>query len=344
METGRSEQPRIAAVITVRDERELLRKNILYHRFLGVDSFYIYDDGSNDGTLDTISDLPYVIARPTVELAEVAVGPDLEVAARKYVTDHVARQMLNTAHATALAKAAGAAWLLQYDADELFAVDRQKALPGALAEFLNRQPASVDVVTFRPLEAVQRRSRYDDVMTEETLFKIAASGASRETYDPFAKTKHEIEAVYGHKAGKQAVRLTIDSIPYSVHRFRAPGGRKLRDTEAGDLLHYYATDYESFVHKFLTMKDHPDTHVDGRTVVIQKRLWRDVVNKSGMTDDELRDYYRRWVMFDDEQLRQMRGGRRFFKTKPALVEVTSAAEALKSIEAQDAIETQEAGG
>jgi hypothetical protein len=82
------------------------------------------------------------------------------------------------------------------------------------------------------------------------------------------------------------------------------------------------------------MHHHPDQHVDGRTVVIQKRLWRDVVNKSGMSDDELRDYYERWVMFSDEQIRQLRAARRsFFRSKPALVEVTSASDALKSIQA-----------
>ncbi len=302
----------IAAVMTVRDEREFLRKNLLYHHFLGVTQFYIYDDGSQDGTLETVADLPYVTARPTVALSEVSVGPDLDMAVRKYATDHVARQMLNSAHAMDLAREAGASWLLGFDADELICIDRQKALPGALATFLNAQPASVDVVTFRPLEAVQRKAHYDDVMTEETLFKIASAGAMHETYDPFTKRVHQIDAVYGHKAGKQAVRTTIESIPYSVHRFRAPGGRKLRDIEKGDLLHYYAPDFESFVRKFHVMKDHPDTHVDGRTVVIQKRLWRDVVNKSGMSEDELRDYYQRWVMFNEDQQGKLQGGRSLF--------------------------------
>ena len=326
----------IAVVMTVRDEREFLRKNLLYHRFLGVTHFYIYDDGSEDGSVSSVADLPYVTARQSVAVSEVDVGSDLAVAARKHSTDHVARQMLNSAHAIELARAAGCSWLLGFDADELICVDRSTAAAGSLAGFLAAQPQSVDVVTFRPLEAVQRRARYDDVMTEETLFKVGSAGTTRETYDPFEKRTHEIDAVYGHKAGKQAVRTTIASIPYSVHRFRAPGGKKLRNVDKGDVLHYYAPDFESFVHKFRTMKDHPDQHVDGRTVVIQKRLWRDVVNKSGMTDEELRDYYQRWVMFDDEQLKRMRGAKRLFVlSNPALVEVTSAAAAVKKVESED---------
>jgi hypothetical protein len=322
--------------MTVRDEREFLRKNLLYHRFLGVSRFYIYDDGSQDDTLSTVRDLPYVTTRSSVAVSEVEVTPDLAVAARKHTTDHVARQMLNSAHAMGLARQEGAAWLIGFDADELIAVDRRRATPGALAELLAAQPASADVVTFLPLEAVQRKASYRDVMTEETLFKVANAGATRQTYDPFTKQMHDIDAVYGHKAGKQAVRTTIESIPYSVHRFRAPGGRKLRAVEKGELLHYYAPDFEQFVRKFRVMKDHPDTHVDGRTVVIQKRLWRDVVNKSSMTEDELRDYYEKWVMFTDEQQQKMRGKRGLLGRKPALVEVTSAAEALKGIEADDA--------
>ena len=328
--------PGIAAVMTVRDERALLRKNILYHRYLGVNHFYIYDDGSTDGCLSTIADIANVTVRPSVDAAEVVLGGDLVDAARQRDVHHVARQMLNSAHAIELAKAAGHTWFVGLDADELLSVDRRSAGPGALVPFLDAQPTSVDAVTFRPLESLQHRVHYEDVMTEETTFKVGSAGTTRETYDPFEKRTHKIDAVYGHKAGKQAVRTAIQSIPYSVHRFRAPGGKKLRSVERGDLLHYYAPDFDTFVHKFRTMKDHPDQHVDGRTVVIQKRLWRDVVNTSGMSDEELRDYYERWVMFDAGQIKRMRSTRNFpFRSEASLVEVTSAAEALKSIERDD---------
>ena len=77
--------------------------------------------------------------------------------------------------------------------------------------------------------------------------------------------------------------------------------------------------------------------IDGRTVVLQKRLWRDVVNRSGMSDDELRDYYERWVMFDDDQLAALRGRKIFpFGRGPSLAEVTSAADALRWIDAEEA--------
>ncbi len=328
--------PVIAAVLTVRDERKLLRKNLLYHHFLGITHVYVYDDGSTDGTLETVADLPFVTARPSVAVSDVEAGTAPGAATRLHDDFFVARQLLNSAHAMELARSAGASWLLAIDADELISVDRSIAQAGSLATLLASQPPSVHTVTFMPLEAIQRQIHYQDVMTQETLFKVGAAGATRETFDPFTKRMHRIDAVYGHKAGKQAVRTSIPSMPYSVHRFRAPGGKKLRTVERGDLLHFYAPDFETFLQKFRIMKDHPDRHVDGRTVVLQKRLWRDVVNRSGMTDDQLRDYFATWVMFDDKQIQRLRSPRRYVRRrKPALVEVTSAAEALKKIESED---------
>ena len=55
------------------------------------------------------------------------------------------------------------------------------------------------------------------------------------------------------------------------------------------------------------------------------------------SDNELRDYYQRWVMFTEEQQATLQGSRsRLLRRKPALTKVTSAADALKSIEAEDA--------
>ena len=117
----------IAAVIpTVLDELAFLRRNLLYHRFLGVDRFYIYDDGSNDDTMRSVADLPYVEIRPSVSVSEVEINPYLARAAESYSTHFVARQMLNMAHAMSLAKRAGASWMIGFDADELVVIDRSR--------------------------------------------------------------------------------------------------------------------------------------------------------------------------------------------------------------------------
>ena len=52
--------PRIALVTTVKNERDLLRLNLQYHHFLGVEQFYVFTDKPTDDTVETISELSYV--------------------------------------------------------------------------------------------------------------------------------------------------------------------------------------------------------------------------------------------------------------------------------------------
>lgn len=317
--------------MTVRDEREMLRSNLRYHHFAGVTRCYVYDDGSADGTPETVADLPYVELHPSIDGMTAPVPShlrDVDEASRQAFPY---RQLLNVMDATARASAAGAAWLVAIDADELVAVELARAVPDGLRDLLGSQERRVEAVIFPTLEVVQRRARYADVMAEETLFKRPDIDIMRETYDPFEKRVRTVRAVYGHKQGKTAVRVSTDVVPINNHRFSTLGGSPLRAVEAGHLLHYYSHDWVAFVRKFRLMKDHPDHHVRGDRVVLQKRLWRDVVNRSGLDDNGLREYYERWVMFSDADVRRMSGrGWRPWRT-PAFIEVTSARDTLRQI-------------
>jgi catechol 2,3-dioxygenase-like lactoylglutathione lyase family enzyme len=333
--------------MTVRDERELLRTNLLYHHWLGVDLCFVYDDGSTDGTLESVADLQFVRGRPSVAQAEVAARSDLATFIEGYDSHFTARQALNTAHAMDEARAAGVSWLLAIDADELVAVDLDHGTRDALRGFLAGQPASTEAVVFPPLEVVQRRVSYDDVMLEETLFKRTDVAASRETFDPFDGKKHSIPAIYGHTAGKTGVRLSANARPHTSHRFLHRDGSPLRSVTSGYLLHYYSHSFEAFVHKFRLIKDHPDRHLQGAEVIYQKRLWRDVVNRAGLDDVALLDYYRRWVMFDDAAVSKLRNpaGKFPFRRRAPLVEVPSVADALRRLRhaTEDLGQTEEAG-
>lgn len=322
----------VALVMMVRNELEMLRTNLLYHRFLGVDRMFLYDDGSDDGTLESVADLPYVVARPTVQPSELEPSPELTKAIEQRSSQIVARQVLNMAHAMVEARRAGASWLIGFDADELIVLDHHNAAPNSVAKLLHAQPRSIEAVVFPALEVVQRRLAYTDVMVEETLFKRADVPMNRDTYDPFSNSVRPIDFLYGHRFGKMAVRLDIEAVPRSSHRWVRRGRVGLQTRRAGNLLHYYAPDYDTFVRKFRIMTDHPDLHFSGRQVSDQKRLWREVVNRSGLSDGELRDYYARWVMFDDAQVsRLMAGRRRLLRSRPAVVEVTSARDTILAL-------------
>jgi len=316
--------------MTVKDERAFLRLNVLYHRFLGVDSIYIYDDGSTDGGVESISDLPYVKTRSSVGPDEAPDWPPLAQARGSHKTFFVARQMLNVAHAMERARSDGIDWLLMIDADELAAVDRKVARQGSLGPALNRLASSINEAIFRPLEAVQRRGSNDDVMSNETKFK-RVSGTTRKTLDPFTKETHPIAVVYGHKAGKAAVRLTASAYPKNPHRFMDLNGRRLSENTVGDVLHYYAPSFEEFVHKYRNFKNHPDKQLHGNPLGLPKRLWRDIVNTSGWDEGQLRDYYDNWVAFSDDEIDRMSARRGLLRRQPIVVEVPSAREVIRAV-------------
>ena len=324
----------IALVMTVRDEVELLRDNLVYHHYLGVRIAYVYDDGSTDGTPDSVADLPFVSMASSVRPPDASVAGDADDEARRYVTS---RQNLNTLDAMQRARADGADWLLAIDADELACVDLEAQEPGALAAALDRVPAGVEAVILHPLENVQRRIEFPDVMAGETLFKRADVGLRHRTLDPFTGRVHTVRGVYGHTAGKSVARLSADLRPATVHRFRRADGSPARSEPMGWLLHYYCHSFEAFVRKFRLIADHPDRHLRGHEVQLQKRLWREVVNRSGMSDDELREYFRAWVQFDEATIARLRRpGRRFgiVRRRAAVVEVTAAVRAFERIRAQ----------
>ena len=198
----------VALVMSVRDEREMLRPNMLYHHFLGVDKCFVYDDGSTDGTAETVDDLDFVTFRASVGPADL----DDESGKRwaeQYGSHVGARQRVNIEHAVGIAAAEGFEWLLAFDADEFVVVDRHHQAPGALAAHLSALPASIEGAVFKPLEVMQRRLVYADVLAEETLFKRTDASATHITYDPFTKTERTIPVAYGHAAGKMAVRPKV---------------------------------------------------------------------------------------------------------------------------------------
>ncbi|HSH21096.1 MAG TPA: hypothetical protein VK992_00585, partial [Candidatus Caenarcaniphilales bacterium] len=176
---------------------------------------------------------------------------------------------------------------------------------------------------------------YTDVLTEETLFKRPEAGIRRPAYDPFARRQRTVRAIYGHRKGKSAVRLSVDTLPKTPHRFVGRDDAPLPTVTTGYLLHYYAHSFDAFVHKFRRFHDHPDTHQWGNPLKPQKQLLRDVVNRAGLSDDELRDYYRRWVIFDEQEIRRLSRRRRMgvIPQQPAIVEVTSVRRALEQIRA-----------
>jgi hypothetical protein len=323
---------RVALVMTVRDEEELLRPNLLYHQYVGVDTAFVYDDGSTDRTAESVRDLSFVEFRPSVSADGFRQRPELDLFVRGVKTHISARQALNAVDAIDRARNAGIGWLISIDADELAVADLERGQRGDLRALLASQPDDVESVRFPPLEILQRRFEYENVMAEETLFKSSPAAFKRDTFDPFAGVNRRVDGFYGHENGKSALRLAVEARPRNMHQFVRLDGGKLRTRDVGHLLHYYCHSFDAFQKKFQLIHDHPDRHLLGGNVPIQKRLWRDVVNQSDLSDSQLRDYYRRWVMFDEGTVQSMMGKRRWgIFGAPAITEVTSVGEVFSAI-------------
>lgn len=318
--------------MTVRDERPLLRANLLFHRHLGVERVYLFDDGSSDGTPESVAPLAFVSLRTSVSPDRFR-DRETDPTFLRADTWATVRQRLNAWAALEEARDDGLDWLLHVDADELVCPDLRHAPAGQLHEFLAEVPDAVAQVRFRTLEAVQRRVEYGDVFLEETLFKLPEARIRRRIRDPLRGRDIRVEGFYGHRSGKSAVRTGVPARPRSPHVFMAPDGGPLKSRWAGQHLHYYACGASAFATKFRRLRGHPDTWASGAPLEPQQRVWRDLANAAGFGDAELLGYYDSHVRFGEPEVKRLLSPKRFgfLPAAPALVEVTAVRDALRSL-------------
>jgi len=324
---------KLALVITVKNERKLLRDNLIYHHYLGIEHFYVYLDGTDDGTEETINNLQYVSISNSVDPAPYRDQPEIQEFLERHAEHHVARQCLNIYHTQSLAREAGFDWLISLDADELLCVDPRRSYPNQLIDFFNGIDPGIEMVRFTTLEIVQRKMTYENVFTEETLFKQAGAKLKHRIYDPFKHRKIVMLATYGHYMGKAAIRTNVMSKPQTTHKFVGLDGEKLNRIWQGYLLHYYGYDFDDFIKKYKNFQNHPDTWLSGNNVEYTKRMWRDMVNRSDMSMDDLRAYYQRWILFHPRETARLSRSKilGIIKTEPRLIEVTAAQSAFKQL-------------
>jgi hypothetical protein len=329
----------MALVMSVRDERALLRANLLYHRHLGVERCLVYDDGSTDGTADTVRDLPWVHLAPSVDPERFRDRPELDELVRHAASHAAARQSLNAMAAKDLAREAGFDWLISLDADELVCPDLERSHPGQLQELLAGVPPEVQVVRLTTLEVAPRRLEYAQVFAEETLFQAPGSRLRRRLADPASGRVLTVRGFLGHDDGKSAVRPAVPAKPRTSHRFVAIGGEVLPTARRGYLLHYYCYSASTFAAKWLVPSAAPDAYVTGRPITPRRRVLRDAARHLAGSPDALREYFRRWVMLSEREVR--RGLRTrvlgLLPRRPDLVEVPAVRQAFAEMGAGAAV-------
>jgi glycosyltransferase involved in cell wall biosynthesis len=125
---------KVAALMIVRDEADVLAVNLAHHRAVGIDEFWIVDNGSTDAT-------PDILRAASVD-AHVHVTRDDGPFAQSSMTTQLARE----------AHRAGADWVLPIDADEFWVTDGR-----SLHEILGATDARVGALTADVVNFVQGR-------------------------------------------------------------------------------------------------------------------------------------------------------------------------------------------
>jgi hypothetical protein len=291
---------RISIVMTVKNETVLLVNNIKYHRYLGVEKFYIYfDNGFNDAGYDLIKDFPDVVCLLHPDLETYAGVSFLQGSAKYFDTQVMYRQPFDIHDAMIRSRAVGIEWLIPCDPDELIYLEDRALSEGELRDYFDEIPLEIDQVIFAPREIVTRRMAYKNVFAEETLFKKTERKFPKIFYEKMNGRFKIKNGKYGHIWGKAAARLSSSVVTGGVHYFLAnsESSEKAPSIKVNGLLHYYAYDYSDFIKKFRNFKGHFRAYPDGVLPSYKKLLWVDVVNHPDYTEDDIAKYFQRWVCF-----------------------------------------------
>lgn len=313
--------PNIALCITVKNEEALIRANLQYHHYIGVDTVYLYLDAPTDNTQEQIYDLPYVVIENSVNPETVQRGPDWDrigkSVIRQHSEHHCARQILNMSDAYCKAGKAGHDWLVCIDADELVCPIDKMQEPDALKICLSTQTDETDAISFQTLELLQYRESYNNVVfAEEKLFKRMqdekgeimqmAKRLQRSIPDPVSKGESLLSNFYyGHNEGKVAVRTQRGLVPHSVHRFKHPD-RQTIVQNVPYLLHYVLYSLDDYLKKHRNFSKLPDRWVSGSPTPSHLQSWIKFVNSPGVTEEDVAEYYRKYIQYPQSLIEEYR--------------------------------------
>lgn len=238
--TRRGSSEKIAAVVSVRDEAELVLACVDHLELIGVDAIVVCDKGSTDGTLAVASALQEA---GRIDLIELGDENDLETWAD-----------VNLRHIRSL----GADWVIFLDADELLLTsepDIHESASLARGDVLSIQRYNVPLISGEPgpLELLQRGQ-----LAELPLIVDPAP--------PFtASTGPEMSWILSRIAPRALARpAVIESLPLGGHDVIIKSGTEARRAPANDLLvaHLPFTTRDRFVRKVQNIRRVLELHDD----------------------------------------------------------------------------------
>ncbi len=319
--------PSVAIAMTIKNEAAILRKNILYHKKLGVDKFYIFDDGSIDNTRETVEDLDYVCFQDSVDGDQYKSRNELKIFTDNWKTHHPARQSLNVLWASEHARSKGYNWIISLDADELICLNHEHQKPGELKKFFSSIPLNTETVLFKNLEVVQRLLSSENIFLEETLFKQNTKKIKRKMWDPIKKEYFNIYGYYGQGRGKSAFNLEIEAKHGTVHKFVGLKDDKNLNTYLApqSLLHYFFYDFDDFYRHTKNYVKLKNKRMHGSIIERQKQVWRDFVNNEDISKEEAKKYYQEHILYNNDEISKGLKNKIFgiFNIEPTITKITA---------------------
>ncbi|MCK7589898.1 glycosyltransferase family 2 protein [Subsaxibacter sp. CAU 1640] len=277
---------------------------------IGIYKVFIYLDGTEDNSADTLNDLQNIDIQNSVSAEKYRGFPFMEKFWGNANEHHTARQCLNTFDALRKCKEQGIDWLVSLDADELLITSNRDHIP--FDDFFgDAKIKNADIVHLSTLEVVSQKMHYDFVMAEETLFKTRKNFKSKldqiyiKLYDPYTDTYFNRLFWFGHTMGKGILNVASDLIPENVHRYTKKDFSKPKVIKKGHVLHYHIYDSEDFIKKFDNFKDRSSTYLSGNDIQRIKRLWIRLVNDQAYGKKELEEYFKDNLLFNQQKLQAL---------------------------------------
>lgn len=303
--------PRLAMLMCVRNEAELLAANLHYHHALGVERIYVFLDRCDDGSDRIAAAFPWVRA--------IAIDPD--DSARFPDIPELHRVCMD--RALRLAREEGFEWLMMSDADEFAFTDRdffaspadeQILQAGNLPSLLSGVDADIDVVRLPTREVLTVALPDGSPFWQQHYFQdsLDRNQVTREVFDPIDNRSETWRGFLGHTQGKSIVRTAADAQAWGSHdwvRYESETKRvrppriPLKMTVTGILYHFQIINFRQWRDKYRKLAHEPDTWYFGDPIQFPKKCWKRVA--STLEAAELEAYYNRWVAMPPDAARQL---------------------------------------
>ena len=227
----------------VRDEATRLPQWIRYHRALGIGHIILYADRCIDDTVEAARGFDDVWVTEVDRAADEA----LSIAQSRFggLAFDRAREL-------------GVDWMLAVDIDEfawggsvadLRQHEAHNVLDlGRLQRLTDSTDTSVEQIRLQTLETVPLRLPIGR-QPYSTTWVQHRSPYVRALTDPSTGAPRLMEKFIGHQLGKTLVRVRADLVPNGPHGWLRSDGSEPTTLDAGLHLHYFVSDYDSWVAK-----------------------------------------------------------------------------------------------